>query len=249
MDWAKKEESRYLEEYLAIQPLPAEASPAAPAASEPAPEPAPEPSPEAEPAPEPSPEAEPAPEPSPEAEPAPEAEAAMPPLVPSTPPAPPVQAPDNSLEGLDTEDAEAEAEAEVQEDLQEPIPSADIPNIQSKFGSKFFFIEEFSITDALNNFISTDAEDLERGVDLELAKNIVSSSGLSFYQLIYAPGNPVPPKPLVVKSTTQKADVIIIIRLPDGRIGVLSSSQEIAPITFDTLPMLVKSEIVKSPSA
>ena len=213
MDWAKKEESRYLEEYLAIQPLSASAS---------------------------------------EAEPAPEAEAepeAMPPLVPSTPPvdssAPLAQAPDNSLEGLDAEDADAE---EAQE-AAEPIPSADISNIQAKFGSKYFFIEEFSITDALNNFISTDEGDLEAGVDLEFAKNIVSSSGLSFYQLIYAPGNPVPPKPLVVKSTTPKADVIIIVQLPDGRIGVLSSSQEIAPITFDTLPLTVKAEIYKSPSA
>ena len=149
------------------------------------------------------------------------------------------------------EEAPPEAEAVVAEaaDLQEPIPSADIPNIQAKFGSKFFFIEEFTIRDALNNFISTDEGDLDAGVDLEAATNIVSSSGLSFYQLIYAAGNPVPPKPLVVKSTTQKADVIIIIQLPDGRIGVLSSSQEIAPIPFDTLPMLVKAEIIKSPSA
>ena len=223
MDWAKKEESRYLEEYLAIQPLPTEPAAPAPAEAEAA------------------------------AEPAPEAEAeAMPPLVPAiTPPvdspAPPAHVPDNSLEGLDAEDAEAE-DAEAEE-AQEPIPSADISNIQAKFGSKYFFIEEFSITDALNNFISTDEVDLDTGVDLELAKNIVSSSGLSFYQLIYAPGNPVPPKPLVVKSTTPKADVIIIVQLPDGRIGVLSSSQEIAPITFDTLPLTIKAEIHKSPSA
>jgi hypothetical protein len=227
MDWAKKEEGRYLEEYVAIQPAEPAAEAAAEAAAEPPAEAAAEPEPEPD----------------------------MPPLIPSTPPEKVEQAPpDNSLEGLDAEeDEEAEVpaeEAEVPaEDLQEPIPSADIPNIQSKFGSKYFFIEEFSIIDALNNFISIDAEDLETGVDLEIAKNIVSSSGLSFYQLMYAPGNPVPPKALVVKSTTQKADVIIIIRLPDGRIGVLSSSQEIAPITFDTLPMLVKAEIVKSPSA
>jgi hypothetical protein len=188
----------------------------------------------------------------------------MPPLIPGTPEKAEAEAeaeaevPDNSLEGLDAEEVQAEAEeaqeaqeaqeAPAQEDLQEPISSADIPNLQSKFGSKFFFIEEFSIRDALNNFISID-EDLDAGVDLEIAKNIVSSSGLSFYQLMYAAGNPVPPKPLIVKSTTQKADVIIIVQLPDGRIGVLSSSQEIAPIIFDTLPMFVKSEIVKSPSA
>jgi len=194
MDWNKKEESRYLEEYGAIQPLPT------PTEEMPALIPS-------------------TPEDAVEVEEAVEEEAVE---------EEEEEVPDNSLEGLDVEEV-----------------SADIPIIESKFGGKYFFIVEPSIRSALHNFISEDYD----AIDLEVAKEIVSSTGLSLYQLIYSPGNPVPPKPLIVKSTTQKADVIIIIQLPDGRIGVLSSSPEANVIPFNTLPVIVKSEIYKSPSA
>ena len=228
MDWLKKEESHYLEEYGAIQPLPKvdlaaaeppELPPLVPAITPPE---------------------------SPDEFP--------PPLVPAiTPPEAEAEAeaPDNSLEGLDAEEAEAEAEAP--EEAPEVIPSADIPSISAKFGSKYFFIVEPSITEALISYISADefeavGQDLDSPIDMEVAKYIVSSTGLTFYQLIYAAGNPVPPKPLVVKSPTQKEDVIIVIQLPDGRIGVLSSDQEVKAIPFNTLPLIVKAEIYKSPS-
>ena len=242
MDWAKKEESRYLEEYGAIQPQPI-------SVDMPALVPAITPD---------------------EAQALPQAKATIP--------------EDNSLEGLDQEEAieeeavEAEAVEEEALDLDkgaeaeagvgagavaeaeagaevEGISSADIPILQAKFGSKYFFIVEDSITEALVSFISTDefeaiGQDLNSSVDLEVAKYIATSTGLSFYQLIYPPGNPIT-KPLIVRfgTTGQKSDVIITIQLPDGRIGILSSSQtEIIPISYDTLPMLIKSEIVRSPS-
>ena len=223
MDWAKKEEGRYLEEYSAIQPLPEAQAAEAPEAAE-------------------------APVVSPPDE-------FPPPLIPViTPEAPEEAAPeaqDNSLEGLDAEDAEAEAEAEAE--APEVIPSADIPSISAKFGSNYFFIVEPSITEALISYISADefeavGQDLDAPIDMEVANYIVSSTGLTFYQLIYAAGNPVPPKPLVLKSPIQKEDVIIVIQLPDGRIGVLSSDQEVKAIPFNTLPVIVKAEIHKSPT-
>jgi hypothetical protein len=240
MDWNNKEESRYLEEYGAIQPLP-EAEAASADAEAPVVSPPDEFPPPLIPAITPE-----------EAE----AEAPEAPEVPEVPEesAPEVsEVPDNSLEGLDVEE-----DLEVPERSQEiqSIPSADISNIKAKFGSKYFFIVETSITEALNSFISNEefeavGQDLNSSIDLEVAKYIVSSTGLTFYQLIYPPGNPIPSKPLIVRfgANGQKSDVIVIIQLPDGRIGVLSSSPtEIIAISYDTLPMIVKSEITRSPS-
>ena len=96
-------------------------------------------------------------------------------------------------------------------------------------------------------------QDLDAPIsDPEIAKTISKQVALSFYQLIYPRGNPIPGKPLIVKligSTKQKEDFIVIVHLPDDRIGVLSSSQsEIAPIPFYTLPITIKADIQNSPS-
>jgi hypothetical protein len=258
MEWNKKEDSHYLEEYGAIQPITnAPDLPLSPAPV-PVPVPAPAESPEvnAEESPEmpalvkeiepvESPPVEETPVPAPPT-PAP---APAPAPAPQLPPSPELQESpevqedqDNSLFGLD---------------IEEIFSSADIPIIKPRFGGKYFFHVEANVTETLIKYISNDefegvGQDLFAPItDIEVAKYIVSSTGLSFYQLIYSPGNPIAPKPLIVRfgSATQKADVLIVIKLPDGRTGILSNSKtEIVEIPFDTLPMLVKSEINKSPS-
>jgi hypothetical protein len=142
-------------------------------------------------------------------------------------------------------------------DIDEVISSASIPIISAKFRDKYFFHIEANVTETLIKYVSNDefeglGQDLFSPItDIEVANYIVSSTGLTFYQLIYAPGNPIAPKPLIVRYglASEKAGVLIVIQLPDGRTGILSSSQtEIKEISYDTLPMNVKVEINKSPS-
>ena len=269
MEWTKKEDTHYLEEYSAIQPIvpvqAAQAPAADPAAQMLPTSPTPAASPELE-----SPELEMPvlvtniPE---SVEPAPEEElpatAAAPPPTPAAPPAPPTPAPPAPPRPAPVEPAELPQSPESSDntlaglDIDEVISSASIPIISAKFRDKYFFHIEANVTETLIKYVSNDefeglGQDLFSPItDIEVAKYIVSSTGLTFYQLIYAPGNPIAPKPLIVRYglASEKAGVLIVIQLPDGRTGILSSSQtEIKEIPYDTLPMNVKVEINKSPS-
>jgi hypothetical protein len=270
MDWAKKEEHHYLEEYGAIQPTPEVSALLAPV-----PVPVPEQLEAAVPVPAAVPARVPAPVPE-EAEAEAEAEESleMPGLVKGTPEESPVVeslAPELEPEPVQAPPGEPvqapqfTESPEVQEDQDDSLlgldievySSADIPIIKPRFGGKYFFHVEANVTEALIKYISNEefeglGQDLFAPItDIEVAKYIVSSTGLSFYQLIYSPGNPIAPKPLIIRygAIEEKAGVLIVIQLPDGRTGILSNSQtEIIEIPYDTLPVIVKAEIKKSPS-
>jgi hypothetical protein len=85
--------------------------------------------------------------------------------------------------------------------------------------------------------------------DLETAKIISRKLNLSLYILSYEPGNPVPPTPIIVKLASivnrrKKAEFIVIVNLPDGRLGYLTENvpgKEI--IALESLPNNIKSEI------
>jgi hypothetical protein len=191
MDWLKKEDYKYIEEYSAIQPLPEVA-----AVGEVAPEVAPEVAAEVE------------------------------------------------------EEVEEEAEVAPVRESTEPIPSSEISFITSVFGNQFFFIPMKSVTDIINMFgVSNDELEAigqpigEEITDFDIAEYIAQNIKYSLYQLIYLPGNPIAPKPLIIKLQSPEhsvSDVVIIIVLPDGRIGLLSSSPEPTPIPFNNLKANIK---------
>ena len=163
--------------------------------------------------------------------------------------------------------AEAEGAEEVEEEAEEaeaveaqPIPSSEIPVLNTLFGSQYFFILSESVTKILNTFSITDGELEEFGqpideevTDQEIANKISRIMTYSFVQFIYSANNPTPPKPLIVKlqSPANKNDIsdfVIIIKLPDGRVGLLSSTPEPTPIPFMNLRKNIQVIIKRTPT-
>ena len=167
------------------------------------------------------------------------------------------------------EEAEAEAEAEaelpVAEEEQEYITSSEIPILNTMFGSQYFFILGDSVTKILNIFsISDDELEVigqpidEEVTNQEVAIYISRMMTYSFAQYIYSADNPTPPKPIIVRlqSPANKNDVldfVIIIKLPDGRVGLLSSNTEPTPIPLmnlkKSIQILLKREPITLPDA
>ena len=101
-------------------------------------------------------------------------------------------------------------------------------------------------------------EDLEeKGQDLThplldsvaLAKQVGRALKFSIYQVAYPPSNPVASEPIMVKgllAPTKKAPVLILVQLPDGRIGSVSSTGDsVVPVPFDLLPANLKGRMGK----
>jgi hypothetical protein len=186
----------------------------------------------------------------------PEAAPEVPEAAPEAPEAPevPEAAPEapEALEEAAPEDLEAQEDLEVDE---EPIPSSEISFINTVFGGQFFFIPAKSVTDVLNNFgiLDDDLEAVGQEIgkeitDVTVAENIASIMKFSIYQLIYSPGNPIPPKPLIVKLQSPDnnvSDVVVIVVLPDGRIGLVSSEKDPIPIPHMNLPFNIRLQIKK----
>jgi hypothetical protein len=146
----------------------------------------------------------------------------------------------------------------VAEDTVTSFQTKDIPVLETMFGPDFFFIEEGS------GSISKIIEDMGiPGTDLEaigqtpdapiieraVAEYIAQTLKYSFYQLLYAPGNPVPEEPLSVKlqlNIKTTAPFLIIVKLPDERVGVISKSPDtIELVEITKLPPKVRGSIVK----
>jgi hypothetical protein len=171
----------------------------------------------------------------------------------------PEEAPEAAPEEAAPEAAPEEAAPEEAPEEQEPIPSSDIPILASVFGSQFFFIPSDSVTDIINwfdldndtieAFGQTLGEELN---DYEAAKYISGEIKYSIYQLIFNPNNPIAPKPLIVKlpspsNANETADVVVIVKLPDGRIGLVSSDTVPMPIPFMNLKPPIKIAIKRVP--
>jgi hypothetical protein len=246
MEWTKKEDYKHLEEYTSITPLgtmvPAiPAIPAVPAVAAEIPEVLEPPTAVAE-----------IPE-IPEVPEAPEA-----PEVPTVPEVPEIPAVSTVPE------APPEAPPVPDENNipklvpQEFIASSEDPYLSAKFGSKFIFnfYQNNSMVPILYDFgVSLDAiKEMGQGfddpiTDIDIAKEISKTLNLSLYILSYEPGNPIPPTPLIVKLASienkrKKAEFIIIVQLPDGRLGNLflkNSDRKTVPYEF--MPLNIKAEI------
>ena len=158
-----------------------------------------------------------------------------------------------SLEG------EAEEEAEAEE-KQEPIPSSEIPILESMFGGQYYFILGESVTQILIGFgMSNDEFEAinqpldEEITDPDVATYVSKMIKYSLVQYTYNPGNPTANKPIIVKlqsptNVNEISDVVIIVKLPDGRVGLLSSNTEPTPIPFMNLNPSIKLKIKRIPT-
>jgi hypothetical protein len=152
----------------------------------------------------------------------------------------------------EAEAEEGEEEAKEAEELEpEAIKSSEIPVISSIFGKNYYFIEEPSKTLAgiLFKFgISTEeleaiSQDLETPItDMDIAEYISTTTKFSLYQLVFKQGNPIPEDTIIIKlqikereSASSIADFIVILYLPDGRVGLLSDNTDNTPIPYSTL--------------
>lgn len=146
----------------------------------------------------------------------------------------------------------------VAEDAVLTFSTKDIPALATMFGPDFFFIEEGSgsITKIIEDMgiPGTDLEAIGQTadapiVDLDIAKYIAQELKYSFYQLLYAPGNPAPEEPLSVKlqlNIKTTAPFLIIVKLPDERVGVISKSPDtIELIELSNLPPKVRVSVTK----
>jgi hypothetical protein len=160
-------------------------------------------------------------------------------------------------EAVPEAEAEAVPEAEVEA---EAISSSEIPILESMFGGQYFFILSESITKILNSFgISNDElQAIGQPIDEEITDNdiavyISQMIKYSLVQYIYNPGNPTANKPIIIKlqspiNVNEISDVVIIVKLPDGRVGLLSSNTEPTPIPFMNLNPSTKFKIKRSPT-
>ena len=79
-------------------------------------------------------------------------------------------------------------------------------------------------------------------INQKAVDHVAKTLSMSVYQLVYEEDNPVPPTPLIAKlyltkNSTGKTPYIFIVKLPDGRVGLLSeSSERFQPIPFESLP-------------
>jgi hypothetical protein len=145
----------------------------------------------------------------------------------------------------------------VAEDAVTSFQTKDIPELATMFGPDFFFIEEGSgsITKIIEDMgiPGTDLEAIGQTPDApiiepDIAKYIAQTLKYSFYQLLYPPGNPVPEDPLSVKlqlNVKTTAPFLIIVKLPDERVGVISKSAALDPIELTNLPPKVRVSVTK----
>jgi hypothetical protein len=145
----------------------------------------------------------------------------------------------------------------VAEDAVTSFQTKDIPELATMFGPDFYFLEEGSgsITKILEDMgiPGTDLDSIGQIadspiVDPDIATYIAKELKYSFYQLLYPPGNPVPESlsvklQLNVKTT---APFLIIVKLPDERVGVISKSADtIDLIEITNLPPKVRVSVTK----
>ena len=145
----------------------------------------------------------------------------------------------------------------VAEDAVTSFQTKDIPELATMFGPDFFFIEEGSgsITKIIEDMgiPGTDLEAIGQTPDApiiepDVAKYIAQTLKYSFYQLLFPPGNPVPEEPLSVKlqlNVKTTAPFLIIVKLPDERVGVISKSTTLDPIELTNLPPKVRVSVTK----
>jgi hypothetical protein len=141
----------------------------------------------------------------------------------------------------------------------ESIKTSEVPNITGIFGSTFYFVVYPSITQILNIFgISNDElEAIGQEIDEPITDDIIAeyiskNMNYSLYQLIFPSGNPIAQEPMIIKlqspvNKQEISDFVVIVSLPDGRVGLVSFDTDSTPIPFNRFPVPVKNRIKKVP--
>jgi hypothetical protein len=163
----------------------------------------------------------------------------------------------------DAEVAPEEAEVAPQEeaaaeDAENILSTADIPELQTIFGDTYTFLENTSIPTILEGFgmVEEDFEALGQPMDgpikdIKTAQEISKILQLSIYQLTFPDSNPIANPPIIVRfliSEYEAAPVILLVKLPDGRVGSIHSANgEKIAMNIKALPQKIKLPITKTP--
>jgi hypothetical protein len=124
------------------------------------------------------------------------------------------------------------------------------PELKTLVGDNYFFIEEPSGSIAriiekqgLNkDYLESIGQDMNKPIaDEDTAKRISKKLKLSIYQIIYNPGNPVPPEPIIVRlqvnAKEKPAPFLLLVQLPDKRVGTINMSMDVLePIPYNKIP-------------
>ena len=132
------------------------------------------------------------------------------------------------------------------------------PELKALVGDNYFFIEEPSGSigriiekqGLSEDYLESIGQDINTPiVDEETAKLIAKKLRLSIYQIIYEPGNPVPPQPIIVKLQLQAkqmpAPFLVLVQLPDERVGTITTSMDVLePITYQKVPPNIRKVVI-----
>jgi hypothetical protein len=123
------------------------------------------------------------------------------------------------------------------------LETKDIPELFSYFGEGFQYIldDKPLTTQGLTGY---DSQLVTEANALAISRALK----FSIYQVIYEAGNPIPPKPLVVRLLLNQktiAPFLVIIQLPDGRLGRVTMKGD--PIPYNKIPTKLRSLFIKIP--
>jgi hypothetical protein len=154
-------------------------------------------------------------------------------------------------------DAEVLVDADVpviEEVNNTPVPLTEMPILRAYFGDKYYFIPSKNTVSILEDLGLNIDELVALGQGLEehvsdnvIAEFIAKSLKLSFFQLVYLPEDPVP-KHIIVKllvSQNNIAPFLVVVKMEDGRSGIISAVSTFEPIQYNTFPSSLKPILAK----
>ena len=135
-----------------------------------------------------------------------------------------------------------------------PVPLTEMPTLRAYFGDKYYFIPSKNIVNTIGEMgVNVDelvalGQNVEEHVsDNVIAEFIAKSLKLSFFQLVYLPEDPVP-KHIIVKllvSQNTIAPFLTMVKMEDGRSGIISAASTFEPIQYNTFPSSLKPILAK----
>jgi len=155
-------------------------------------------------------------------------------------------------------DVPADVVSDVPMALQEfnntPVPLTEMPTLRAYFGDKYYFIPSKNTITILEDLGINIDELVALGQNVEehisdnvIAEFIAKSLKLSFFQLVYLPEDPVP-KHIIVKllvSQNNIAPFLVVVKMEDGRSGIISAASTFEPIQYNTFPSSLKPILAK----
>jgi hypothetical protein len=135
-----------------------------------------------------------------------------------------------------------------------PVPLTELPTLRSYFGDKFYYIPSKNTITILEDLGINIDELVALGQNVEehisdnlIAEFIAKSLKLSFFQLVYLPEDPVP-KHIIVKLLVNQntiAPFLVVVKMEDGRSGIISAASTFEPIQYNTFPSSLKPILAK----